>query len=113
MQSGFGRTGKNFGYEHYNVKADLLCCGKGIASGFPLSALIGQKDIMDLPSIGNMSSTHSANPIACSAGLATLEELERLDLINETKRKSKILFEKLYKIIQKINNLSSNFYQTF
>jgi len=101
MQSGFGRTGKNFGYEHYNVKADLLCCGKGIASGFPLSALIGQKDIMDLPSIGNMSSTHSANPIACSAGLATLEELERLDLINETKRKSKILFEKLYKIKDK------------
>jgi 4-aminobutyrate aminotransferase-like enzyme len=40
MQSGFARTGKKFGYEHYGVQADLLCCGKGIASGFPLSPLI-------------------------------------------------------------------------
>ena len=98
MQSGFGRTGKKFGYEHYNVHADLLCCGKGIASGFPLSAVIGKKEIMDLPDVGNMSSTHSANPIVCAAGLATLKEIENLDLVNETDRKSKILFKKLNKI---------------
>ena len=95
MQSGFGRTGKNFGYEHYNIQADILCCGKGIASGFPLSAVIGKKEIMDLPDVGDMSSTHSANPIVCAAGLATLKEIENLDLVNETKRKSNILFNKL------------------
>ena len=98
MQSGFGRTGRKFGYEHYNVDADILCCGKGIASGFPLSAVIGKKEIMDLPDIGSMSSTHSANPIVCAAGLATLHELENLDLINETYRKSKILFDRLNKM---------------
>jgi len=95
MQAGFGRTGKKFGYEHYKVQPDLICCGKGISSGFPLSAVIGRRDIMDLPDIGNMSSTHSANPIVCSASLATLNELERLDLINETARKGKIFIEGL------------------
>ena len=95
MQSGFGRTGKKFGYEHYDVNADLLCCGKGIASGFPLSAVIGTSKIMDLPDVGNMSSTHSANPIVCAAGLATISEIERLNLVGETKRKGDLLFKKL------------------
>jgi 4-aminobutyrate aminotransferase-like enzyme len=95
MQSGFARTGKKFGYEHYEVQADLLCCGKGIASGFPLSAVIGTAEIMDLPELGNMSSTHSANPFVCAAGMATLEEIDRLDLVNETDRKGLIFHQKL------------------
>ena len=98
MQSGFARTGKKFGYEHYEVQADLLCCGKGIASGFPLSAVIGTAEIMDLPEVGNMSSTHSANPFVCAAGQATLEEIDRLDLVQETERKGRILFDKLNKL---------------
>lgn len=98
MQSGFARTGKKFGYEHYEVQADLLCCGKGIASGFPLSAVIGTAEIMDLPEVGNMSSTHSANPFVCAAGQATLEEIDRLDLVRETERKGRILFDKLNKL---------------
>ena len=101
MQSGFARTGEKFGYIHYSVQPDLLCCGKGIASGFPLSAVIGRSAIMDLPEVGNMSSTHSANPIVCAAGLATLNEIERLDLINETKRKGKILLSGLNELKQK------------
>jgi 4-aminobutyrate aminotransferase / (S)-3-amino-2-methylpropionate transaminase / 5-aminovalerate transaminase len=104
MQSGFARTGKKFGYEHYGVQADLLCCGKGIASGFPLSAVIGSAEIMDLPDVGNMSSTHSANPIASAAGLATLEEINRLDLVHETERKGRILFEKLNVLKEKYSD---------
>jgi len=73
MQSGFGRTGKLFGFEHYDVKADMLCCGKGISSSLPLSAVIASKEIMDLPDIGSMSSTHSANPMACAGALASLQ----------------------------------------
>jgi len=104
IQSGFARTGKKFGYEHYDVRADLLCCGKGIASGLPLSAVIGKSEIMDLPDVGNMSSTHSANPIVCAAGLATLNEIKRLDLINETKRREKIFFSGLNELKQKYSN---------
>lgn len=101
MQSGFARTGKKFGYEHYGVQPDLICCGKGIASGFPLSAVIGSVEIMDLPEVGNMSSTHSANPVVCAAGLATLEEIERLDLINEAERKGRIFLDKLNELKNK------------
>lgn len=98
MQSGFGRTGKAFGYEHYDVEADLICCGKGMGGGVPLSGVLGKKEVMDLPEIGNMSSTHSANPLVCSAGLAVLEEIIEENLIEETKRKGEILFSKLNKI---------------
>lgn len=75
MQSGFGRTGKLFGYMHYGVKPDILCCGKGAASGVPLALVLGSAEVMDLPDIGSMSSTHSANPFVCAAGLANLRAL--------------------------------------
>jgi 4-aminobutyrate aminotransferase-like enzyme len=87
MQSGFGRTGKKFGYEHYNVKPDLICCGKGMGGGVALSGVLGKKEIMDLPSIGEMSSTNSANPLACVAGMSVIDEI-----------KSKKILEKVVKI---------------
>ena len=55
------------GFQHYEIIPDLICCGKGMGGGVALSGVIGKKKIMDLPEVGNMSSTHSANPIACSA----------------------------------------------
>jgi len=95
MQAGFARTGKAFGYQHYDVTPDLICCGKGMGNGYPLSGVIGRGDIMDLPEIGNMSSTHSANPMACAVGLAVLEEIASRNLIEESNRKGKILRDKL------------------
>ena len=91
MQSGFGRTGKKFGYQHYEVEPNLICVGKGMGGGLPISGVIGDPWIMDIPDIGNMSSTHSGNPLACSAGLAVLEEIENRDLCEESSRKGEIL----------------------
>jgi len=101
MQSGFGRTGKKFGYEHYDVKADIICCGKGMGTGFPLSGVISRSDILDLPKVSEMSSTHSANPIVCTAGLATIEEIENKNLVQESERKGFILHYELNKVKQK------------
>jgi 4-aminobutyrate aminotransferase-like enzyme len=101
MQSGFARTGYKFGYEYYGVKPDLICCGKGMGGGIPISGVIGKKNIMDLPEVGNMSSTHSANPLACYAGLAVLEEINKKKLLQNTKDKEKILFKKLNQIKDK------------
>jgi len=101
MQSGFARTGYKFGYEYYGVKPDLICCGKGMGGGIPISGVIGKKAIMDLPEVGNMSSTHSANPLACYAGLAVLEEINKKKLLQNTKDKEKILFTKLNQIKDK------------
>ena len=101
MQSGFARTGYKFGYEYYGVKPDLICCGKGMGGGIPISGVIGKRAIMDLPEVGNMSSTHSANPLACYAGLAVLEEINKKKLLQNTKYKEKILFTKLNQIKDK------------
>ncbi len=98
MQAGFGRTGYKFGYQHYDVTPDLICVGKGMGGGVPLSGVIGKAEIMDLPEIGNMSSTHSANPLVCAAGNAVLEELENKDLINKSRFLGQIFKNELEKI---------------
>jgi len=100
IQAGFGRTGTLFAYQHYGVEPDLICCGKGISSSLPLSAVLGSREIMDLPDIGSMSSTHSANPLCCAAGLANIDFIESHNLVDESKRKGKILMEGL-KVIRK------------
>jgi len=101
IQGGFGRTGKLFVYQHYDVEPDLICVGKGLGGGLPLSGVIGRREIMDLPEIGSMSSTHSANPLCCAAGLANLEALESENLIAESERKGKILHQHLNKLKDK------------
>jgi 4-aminobutyrate aminotransferase-like enzyme len=98
MQAGFGRTGKNFGYEHYEVKADLLCCGKGMGGGLPISGVIGSAEVMDLPEVGNMSSTHSGNPLMCEVGTAVLEEIEGKNLVHQAEIKGKLLHSRLKEI---------------
>lgn len=98
MQAGFGRTGSAFGFQHYGVTPDLIACGKGMGGGVSLSGVLGRAEIMDLPDIGNMSSTHSANPLVCAAGMAAIEEIESRNLINEAARKGKLLFAALDKL---------------
>jgi 4-aminobutyrate aminotransferase-like enzyme len=85
MQSGFGRTGKLFGYMHYSVEPELLCCGKGASSSMPLSMILGSREVLDLPGFGDMFSTHSANPLACAAGLANLHVLLEDGLIENAR----------------------------
>jgi len=92
IQGGFGRTGKWFAYQHYGVEPDLVCCGKGMGSSLPLAAVLGRATIMDLPEVGSMSSTHSANPLSCAAGLATLDVMASRNLVAETARKGELLF---------------------
>jgi 4-aminobutyrate aminotransferase-like enzyme len=98
MQAGFGRTGLAFGFQHYGVTPDLIACGKGMGGGVSLSGVLGRSEIMDLPDIGNMSSTHSANPLVCAAGMAVIEEIENRNLIDETARKGDLLFNALYEL---------------
>jgi len=73
VQAGFGRTGTMWGFEHYGLVPDLVCCGKGITSGLPLAALIGRADLMDQYPPGSMTSTHTGNPVCVAAALANLE----------------------------------------
>ena len=104
MQAGFGRTGKKFGYEHYNVLPDLICCGKGMGGGIAVSGVIGKKKIMDLPSVGNMSSTNSANPLACVAGLSVLEEIKNKQILKKVNKNGTYLKKGLVSIMKKNSN---------
>jgi len=104
MQAGFGRTGELFGYEHYEVEPDILCCGKGASSGLPLAIVLGSKEIMDLPDIGSMSSTHSANPLVCVAGHQNLKAMLEDGLIDNSKKLGIIFHQRLNQIKNKYPN---------
>ncbi|MEP6752636.1 MAG: acetyl ornithine aminotransferase family protein [Candidatus Dormiibacterota bacterium] len=84
VQSGMGRTGQLLAVEHWNVEPDIVCLAKGIASGLPLGAFIARAEQMSWPP-GSHGSTFGGNPIACSAGLATLDLLEEGLMANASK----------------------------
>jgi 4-aminobutyrate aminotransferase len=81
IQSGMGRTGKMFAFEHAGVEPDMVCIAKSIAAGLPLAALTGKADLMDKIAPGGMGSTYGGNPIACAAALAVLDIFEEEGLL--------------------------------
>lgn len=91
IQAAFGRTGRWFGFEHYGIVPDLVCCGKGITSGLPLSAVLGRRKIMDLFPPNSMTSTHTGNPICAASCLANLGVLRRERLIERARRRGETL----------------------
>lgn len=76
VQSGFGRTGKMFGAEHWSVRPDLITVAKSLAGGFPLSGVIGRAALMDFVEPGGLGGTYGGSPIACAAALAVLDVIE-------------------------------------
>ncbi|PYI55612.1 aspartate aminotransferase family protein [Paenibacillus flagellatus] len=80
VQTGMGRTGKLFAYEHYGIEPDIVTLAKGLAGGFPIGAMMGKSKLRDAFSAGSHASTFGGAPLAAAAGLATVETLlgERL-----------------------------------
>jgi len=76
VQSGFGRTGRLFACQHSEVEPDLMTVGKGIASGFPMGALVGRAGLMDAWEPGAHGTTFAGGPLACAAAAATLDVIE-------------------------------------
>ncbi|KJR48195.1 Gamma-aminobutyrate:alpha-ketoglutarate aminotransferase [Desulfosporosinus sp. I2] len=77
IQTGFGRTGRMFAVENYGVEPDLITMAKSISAGMPLSAVVGKAEIMDAPGPGMIGGTYAGNPLACAAGLATINYIEQ------------------------------------
>ncbi|MBI5946209.1 MAG: aminotransferase class III-fold pyridoxal phosphate-dependent enzyme [Chloroflexi bacterium] len=75
VQSGFGRTGKWFALEHFDVIPDIITAAKGIASGMPLSAVFSRTDIMKKLEVGSIGGTYGGNAVACAAGVATIRAM--------------------------------------
>jgi len=85
VQSGFGRTGAMFAIEHYGVEPDLVVVAKALASGLPLSGVIGKAEIMDAPHEGAIGGTYSGNPVGLAAANAVLDVIESENLIERAK----------------------------
>jgi 4-aminobutyrate aminotransferase / (S)-3-amino-2-methylpropionate transaminase / 5-aminovalerate transaminase len=81
VQTGFGRTGKLWGIEHYDVEPDLMCVAKSIAAGLPLSGVVGRAEIMDAPGDSAIGGTYVGNPVAQAAALAVLDVVEEDGLV--------------------------------
>jgi acetylornithine/N-succinyldiaminopimelate aminotransferase len=106
IQPGFGRTGKLFGFEHFDVVPDILVMGKGMGGGLPIGAFTASHNLMSLlqtePKLGHIT-TFGGNAVIASAALATLRELTESNLIAETLEKE-VVFKSLLKhpLIQEI-----------
>jgi 4-aminobutyrate aminotransferase-like enzyme len=100
VQANFGRTGKMYAFEAYGVEPDIVCLGKGLGNGVPVSAAVGRADVMASLKYGEGSDTWSANPLACAAVLATLDEFENSDVLANTLRLSRQFTEGLLALKQ-------------
>ena len=76
VQSGIARTGKMFAFEHAGVAADLVAMAKGLAGGFPLSAVTGRAEVVDAAPVGGIGGTYAGNPLAVAAANAMLDIIE-------------------------------------
>ena len=86
IQSGCGRTGKWFGFEHLKISPDMVVFGKAVGGGLPLAGIAASRALMEKWTPGEHGTTFGGNPVACAAGLAALELIEREGLVERTAR---------------------------
>src|SRR2546423_777312 len=95
VQTGFGRTGKMFGIEHYALEPDLMAVAKSIAGGLPLSGVLGRAEIMDAPDDSAIGGTYVGNPIAQAAALAVLDVFEDDGLVERAAQIGETIRERM------------------
>lgn len=91
IQSNFGRTGPMYAYTHYGITPDIVCLGKGLGNGVPVSAAVGPSAVFKALHYGEGSDTWSANPLASAAVLATLEEFETTNVLEQGQQISEVI----------------------
>lgn len=95
IQAGYGRTGKFWSHEHFGVTPDIVITAKGLASGFPLSAIAASETLMNKGLPGSQGGTYGANAVACAAALATLDVFEEEDLVRNAAERGEQLYRRL------------------
>jgi acetylornithine/succinyldiaminopimelate/putrescine aminotransferase len=108
IQTGFGRTGKLWGFQHFEIVPDVLLLGKALGGGMPLGAFVASKNMMDCltdnPVLGHIT-TFGGHPVCCAAGMAAMQALLEEDYIGTIKQKSELFALLLvHPSIKKINS---------
>jgi len=99
IQTGFGRTGKTFAFEHDQVFPDILCVGKALGGGiYPVSAALTSRFIMDVITPGSHGSTFGGNPLACAVGLAAMQVLDEEQLVDRSAKNGAYFLKRLKEI---------------
>ena len=101
VQSGFGRTGEWFAVDRFGVEPDIICMAKGIASGFPLSALGTRRELDDLWPTGSHGGTYGGNPIGCAAAIATIEVMSEPGFMDNVRARGTQLRDGLSELKEK------------
>jgi 4-aminobutyrate aminotransferase / (S)-3-amino-2-methylpropionate transaminase / 5-aminovalerate transaminase len=113
VQTGFGRTGKMFAMEHFDVVPDLMTMSKSIAAGLPISAVTGRAEIMDAANIGEIGGTYGGSPLGCVASLEVIKTIEEEGLLQRADQIGRAFQEKfqplqsIYKEIGDIRSLGA------
>jgi 4-aminobutyrate aminotransferase len=98
VQTGWGRTGRFWGHDHFGVAPDVLVTAKGLASGFPLSAIAASTDLMAKAWPGSQGGTYGGNAVACAAALATLDVIKDEGLVENARDVGAVLEAGLAKV---------------
>ncbi|MDQ0379371.1 aspartate aminotransferase family protein [Amycolatopsis thermophila] len=93
IQTGFGRTGRFWGHDHFGVRPDVVLIAKGLASGFPLSGIAASQELMAKAFPGSQGGTYGGNAVSCAAALATLDVIEEENLVENAAARGKQLLE--------------------
>lgn len=103
IQTGFGRTGKLFAMDHFEVVPDLVTMSKSLAAGMPLSAVTGRADIMDAPEMAQLGGTFGGSPVSCAASLAVLDIIEEENLVEKSNQIGTIFLDRLNAMKEKFS----------
>jgi acetylornithine aminotransferase len=94
IQSGAGRTGKFFAFEHFDIRPDIVVMAKIIGGGLPLGALLGNERVADIFTPGTHGTTFGGNPVSCAAGIAVFDEIMEQGLMAKAERIGSYFLEK-------------------
>lgn len=101
VQTGIGRTGKSFGYEHFDVEPDIFTLAKGLGGGVPIGAIVAKDEVAAAFQPGDHASTFGGNPLACAAALATAETIINQNIIENAAEVGEYMMGRLREIGQK------------
>lgn len=101
IQTGFGRTGKLFAVEHFDIVPDLMTVSKSLAAGLPLSAVVGQAEILSAAEPGELGGTFAGNPVACTAALTVIDVIEEENLLEQSETVGQTIENKVNELAEK------------